>query len=130
MARELHSVANAGDAEDSAALRDLVGEEFRLAEPLLPERAEATVRRTADRVFIDTDGGGEEARDEIEPRFIRATRYGDATRHDLSQSSEVGLQAFDLLFVGHFDQIVEPIAMNRERFDSETFDQMRGSRCG
>ena len=74
MARELHSVASAGDTEDSAALRDLVGEEFRLAEPLLPERAEATVRRTADGVFIDTDGGGEETRDEIEPRVVGAFR--------------------------------------------------------
>jgi len=70
LARELDSVASAGDAEDSAALRDLVGEEFRLAEPLLPERAEATVRRTADGVFSDTNGGGEEARDEIKSRVM------------------------------------------------------------
>ena len=106
-----------------------MGEEFGLSQPFLPEGAEHAVRRAADGVFIDADCGGEEARDEIKRFVVGAAGHTNASGRDMPQPQEVGTQVSHCSFVGHFHQVVEPVAMDRHRFDTQAFEKMFGSRA-
>ncbi len=53
--------------DDAAAFRDLVPDHLGSPETLGPERGEVAMRRAGHQVFIDSEPGREEARDEIAP---------------------------------------------------------------
>ena len=113
------------DADDAAAPGRLESDQRGLAQPGGPERAQAAVRRTGDRVLVDAAGGSEVARDEIEPGRARRRRDDDAARRPAGRRErrEPRLDAAQAIFRVELDQEVESIAADGQRLGAEGLEQ-------
>ena len=97
------------DLDHSATTGNLVGRQLRPADFLGPVRAKATVRRAADRIFVDADPRRKEPRNQVVLSRARATGRDHAAHRILFESPEVRAQAADNFLALELDQKVEPI---------------------
>src|SRR5262249_28786093 len=104
---------------DSSAGRDLMADKVGFVETCAPERPQAAMRRTTDRVFVHADGRSEKPRYEIETRVTGSSRHDDAPRRNCLELCIVWPQLTDGMFRGELRQNVEPVAAEVERLGTE-----------
>jgi hypothetical protein len=111
------------DVDHPAAGRHLVAHQLALAQARRPERPQAAVGGAGDRVLVHADGGGEEARDEVELGPRRGRGDDHAADCHRAQEREVGADGSHGLLAVKEQEVVKLVTPEVERPRAERLEE-------